>query len=139
MSLDIHSYIAEEPTTLVLTSGAGPFFSGGANYGADVPGSIGYNDAGGLIVVISDGGGGLGGLLCDIIVQTATEDANPSGETQWVDTASRLNGISSFDTFQLHLTDPIITKVRAKLVKSSGTQNVNIAYAWMSDRAVELL
>jgi hypothetical protein len=130
MALDIHAYVANE-TAFLAGAAAGPFYSTGADYSASVPGSTGSNDAGGVIIEVT---GAFGADNFDAIVQTAVENASPSAT--WVDTNSRVNGIVVAGQYQLHITDPILSRCRLKIVKNAGAADVTWTIRWMSDRAV---
>jgi hypothetical protein len=133
MALDLHAFVVSE-TAFIAGSAAGPFFSSGADYSASVPGSTGSNDAGGVIIEVT---GAFGADNFDVIVQTAVESASPSAT--WNDTNSRVNGIVVAGQYQLHITDPIISRCRLKIVKNAGATDVTWTVRWMSDRALALL
>jgi hypothetical protein len=133
MALDLHAYVVSE-VPFVAGAGGGPFYSPGADYSANVAGSTGSNDAGGLIIDVS---GAFAGDNFDVIVQTSVEDA--LAPNTWSDTNSRTNGIVVAGQYQLHITDPIISRCRVKIVKNAGAADVTWTIRWMSDRALALL
>jgi len=133
MALDIHAFSAVETATSFL---AFPAATVGADYSATVPGSTGTNDAGGLILIVT---GALAASSFDAIVQTAVENAPPGLVPDlWVDTNSRINGIAALGQYQLHITDPIISKCRLRIVRTAGAATPTWSTTWLSDRAVQL-
>ena len=132
MALDIHAFIARETA---LTPVVYPATSTGADYSASVPGSTGTNDAGGVIIEVT---GAFAGDSFDCIVQTSVEDAG-TGNEFWVDTNSRVNGITATGQYQLHITDPIVAQCRLRIVRNAGAAAITFRINWMSDRALALL
>jgi hypothetical protein len=131
MAFEIINHGVVEAAAVVFGSGAGPAYSAGAQL--DNPQYL----AAAMFCVVSDGGDGLGDLDVDIVVQTAPEDA--VSDADWMDTKTRINGIIAFGSYQILVTDPVLSNIRAKIVKNAGTEDVSFQFRWGADRTLSLL
>jgi hypothetical protein len=165
MALDLHAYVLVDD--IDPATGSAPFqplvypsegvFTVGADYSAGVAGSTGRNDSGGLILQATFGLLGNAGTF-DVYLQTAVEDAEPYppyqslpppvGTDAWVDTNPKILGITkptpgTVRRYQLHITDPIVSKCRLRIVRTLPVGAVATNFPtwstfWMSDRALAL-
>lgn len=117
---------------VALSSTSATTYSTGANVGKE--GSIVYGPVAqlGLSVVVS----GFSAGEIDIVVQTATSEADADGE--WVDTGDRINGVAANGTYQIEIVNPIIDKVRIA-AEINSTATMALTPTWISDSPLELL
>lgn len=131
MAFEIVPQGVSETAAVTFGSGAGPAFSSGVQL--DDPQ---YQRAV-LFCTVSDGGGGLGSLDVDVVVQTAPTGASAS--TDWIDTDTRINSIIAFDSYEISITSPVLDLLRAKIVKNGGTVDVSFQFRWGADRPLSLI
>ena len=117
---------------VALAAASATAYSTGANVGKS--GTIVYAPVSqlGLSVVVS----GFSAGEVDIVIQTATSEADANGE--WVDTGDRINGVGANGTYQIEIVNPIIDKVRIA-VEINTTATMTLTPSWISDNQLELI
>lgn len=117
---------------VALSSASATTYSTGANVGKE--GSTVYAPVAqlGLSVVVS----GFSAGEIDIVVQTATSEADADGE--WVDTGDRINGVAADGTYQIEIVNSILDKVRVA-AEINSTATMTLTPTWISDNKLELL
>lgn len=118
---------AGESGTIVLTAGAGDYYSGDAALTG--PSRI-VNLA--VTVVLA---GTFNTARFDVIVQTAAASVDASDHASWMDLpSSRQNEVSVAGTLRLFAVDPVLDKVRVRFTGSGGgVAAVTATVRWLGE------
>lgn len=78
-----------------------------------------------------------GGMDIDIIVQTSLTGTGSSA--RWADTGTRLNNVTTSDTFRIPIADPILNQVRLRIIRNAGSTALTVQPIWLADSTITLL